>query len=89
MSSLFVSGQMTREDALKEMNRKPYSETQLLENKEFVAKKLGITNEELERIFQLPIKTYQDFPSNEWMFKVKDKLVQLPLIRLCRKIRVQ
>ena len=44
--SLIVSGQMTREGALDKMLPPPYPARQLVEDKAFFAKKLGIMDQE-------------------------------------------
>jgi N-acetyl sugar amidotransferase len=77
LSSLIVSGQMTREEALKEMEKVIYPEHQLREDKEFVAKKLGITPEEFETIMALPTRTFKDYPSYSWLFETKDKVSKI------------
>ena len=64
LSSLIISGQMSREDALKEMTKPAYSETELKEDSYFVAKKLGVSVDELNQLLVSPIKTFQDYPSN-------------------------
>jgi N-acetyl sugar amidotransferase len=71
LSSLIVSGQMTRENALREMEEPPSPPEKFKEDKEYVAKKLGITVEEFERILNTPIRSYKDFPSNDWLFELK------------------
>jgi N-acetyl sugar amidotransferase len=77
LSSLIVSGQMTREEALKEMEKVIYPEHQLREDKDFVAKKLGITLENFDTIQALPIKTFKDYPSNFWLFQAKNKVSKI------------
>jgi N-acetyl sugar amidotransferase len=73
LSSLIVSGQLQRGDALEEMEDPPYPSPELLrEDKEFVAKKLGLTLAEFDAIIALPPNTYKDFPSNELLFRIKD-----------------
>lgn len=64
LSSLIVSGQIFREQALNEIKKELYPEKQLQEDKEFVCKKLGIAESEFEQIMARPIKTYKDYPSN-------------------------
>jgi len=64
LSSLIVSGQMTRSEALKELEKPLYDEKQLKEDKEFISKKLGISLEEFETIMQQPNKTFLDYPSD-------------------------
>jgi len=60
-----MSGQITREEALKELERGFYSsKREMEENKEYVIKKLGLTSEEFGRIMNLPPKSYKDYPNN-------------------------
>ena len=77
LSSLIVSGQMTREEALKDVEKIIYPEHQLREDKEFVAKKLGIAPEEFDKILALPIRTFRDYPSNFWLFQTKNKVSKI------------
>jgi len=64
LSSLIVSGQMTRDEALKELEKPLYNETELKEDKEFISKKLGISLEGFETIMQQSNKTFLDYPSD-------------------------
>jgi hypothetical protein len=55
------------------MEDPPYPSPELLrEDKEFVAKKLGLTVAEFDTIIALPQTTYKEFPSDELLFRVKD-----------------
>lgn len=58
LSSLIVSGQMTRVEALKELEQKIYSEKEAKEDMEYISKKLGISLEEFEDIMNQPNKTF-------------------------------
>ncbi len=64
LSSLIVSGQMTKNEALKELEKPLYDETELKEDKEFISKKLGISLEEFEKIMQQDNKTFLDYPND-------------------------
>jgi len=68
LSSLIYSGDITREDALGEMEKDPYADNNLDKDKALVIKKLGITEQEFDRIMKLPIKAYSDYPSNAFVF---------------------
>jgi len=61
LSNLICSGQMTREQALQEMNKVIYSESQIQEDLEFVTKKLGLSISEFEEIMALPVRSHSDF----------------------------
>jgi N-acetyl sugar amidotransferase len=62
-SSLIVSGQMTREEALAELEKPLYDPVELEEDKRYFSKKLGISLEEYEKIMALPPKSYLDYPN--------------------------
>ena len=63
LSSLICSGETTREEALLELEKPPYDPAQQEEDREYVAKKFGLTDDEFEAIMQLPKKTILDYPS--------------------------
>lgn len=68
-STLINSQEMTREQALLELEASPYANPeQLVQDKEFVLKKLGFSDTEFQDVMQRPIKRYQDYPSNAWFF---------------------
>lgn len=67
LSTLVCSGIMSREDALKEIATDPYAGHNLEEDKEFVIKKLCLTEDEFNRIMNLPVKTFKDYSSNAFI----------------------
>ena len=69
-SSLILTGQMTREEALKALKSKPYTEEYLTKEIEFISNKLDITQDELIEFFNLPLKSYKDYKSQESIFTV-------------------
>lgn len=60
-SSLIMTGQMTREQALDRISRPEMSEHFLRQEFEYVAHKLGLTVNELQAFFDMPKKTYRDY----------------------------
>jgi N-acetyl sugar amidotransferase len=74
LSSLIVSGQMGREDALAELLLPPDSTQKMKDDKEFVAKKLGISVGEFDAILNLPTGSHRELPSQEWLFRAKERL---------------
>lgn len=64
-SSLIVSGQLTREDALTKLQTSPFNPDAIEEEKKFICKKLGIELSEFESILNGPKLTYKDFPNNK------------------------
>lgn len=64
-SSLIVSHQLTRDEALGLMETENYPDDLRRQDHEFIAKKLGVTTSELEDIFARPPKDYSDYPNSE------------------------
>lgn len=60
-SSLILTGQMTREEALEKIAENPYDEKQAKEDQEYIAKKLGISAKEMEEIISGENKTWRDY----------------------------
>jgi N-acetyl sugar amidotransferase len=64
-SAQIVSGQITREEALEKLKLLPYDAVKIESDKQYIAKKYGISLDELERCLALPPKTYKDFPNDK------------------------
>lgn len=75
-SSLILTGQMTREEALKELEKPAMTEEQIKQEFEFVSNKLGITTEELQSYFDAPNKTYQDYKSQQGIYDIGAKVLR-------------
>ena len=76
LSTLICSRQITRDQAFEALDEDLYEPDKLVEDCEFVIKKLGLTAEEFEAIMSQPIKSYRDYPSNylflkKWPFLLK------------------
>lgn len=69
-SSLILTGQMTREEALNELKKLPYDKENIKHDFEYIANKLGITTDELQSYFELPNKTYKDYKNQEWVYDI-------------------
>ena len=63
-SNLVLSGQLTRDRALEMMEEPVYPEKGLQEDRAYVVKKLGLSDEEFESIMRLPTKTFLDYPNS-------------------------
>ena len=78
LSSLILSNQMTRDEALKDLENSSLSEEEIFEEKRFVSKKLGFTDNEFEDILNLPKKDHLDYPNRAGMLanliKIRDLL---------------
>ncbi len=70
LSTLICSGQITRDEALKEISAPPYPPEWIEPDTAFVIKKLGISRQEFDSIMAAPKKRYSDYPNlqNHWAF---------------------
>ncbi|MHC1682795.1 MAG: N-acetyl sugar amidotransferase [Clostridiaceae bacterium] len=62
-SSLILTGQITREEALEKLAQSPYDEELAMQDLEYVAKKLGLTKEEFLEMMKGENKTFRDYKS--------------------------
>ena len=70
LSSLIISGQISRDDALEIMKENVYSEIEIGNDLEYVAKKLDWSPQEFKAIIDMPPKRHQDFATNESLFSI-------------------
>ena len=76
-SSLILTNQMTREEALQKLQNESYTEEQIKEDFEYVSNKLGITTEELWSCFHAPKKTFKDYKSQENIYNFGATLLKI------------
>ncbi|WP_288217799.1 N-acetyl sugar amidotransferase [uncultured Fusobacterium sp.] len=84
LSSLVVTGQLKREEALEILKNPPLSEEESKELFIQVAEKLKISEQELMSYYNLP-KKYLNYKNNEWAFKLGIKLYTI--LGLDKRIR--
>lgn len=84
LSSLVMTGQMTREEALNELKNPPLSEEEGKQMFENIAKKLNISEKELQSYLDMPFVT-RKYKSNAWAHKIGVKL--FTVLSLDRRIR--
>ena len=70
LSTLILSGQITRDEALAEIEQPPCPSDQLEEDGEYVIKKLGLNHSEFAQIMAAPVKSFADYPNSAY---VRDK----------------
>ena len=76
LSSLVVSGEITRDEALMEMqNEFAYPMDQIMEDRDYILKKLDITQEEWEQIMSAPVVPDNTYRSQEPLLRQLRKLV--------------
>jgi len=66
-SSLIMTGQMSRDEALDRISRPEMDEHFLRQEFEYVAHKLDLTVGELHDFFEVPKKTYRDYKNKRWL----------------------
>ncbi|TSA14255.1 N-acetyl sugar amidotransferase [bacterium] len=69
-SSLIVTNQMTREEALKKLQRPAFDEETIARDIEYVAAKLRISVDELLGYFNAPNKSHRDYKNQELLFSL-------------------
>lgn len=74
-SSMILSGQMTREEAVAELTKQLYDPAELADDMGYVAKKLGVSVEQLKVLVNEPGHSYNEFSNWDPAYK-RLKLVQ-------------
>jgi N-acetyl sugar amidotransferase len=76
-SSLILTKQMTREQALEKLKNSAYNPETIGDEFSYIATKLGIQNEQLKQYLEMPKKFYWDYKNNESMFKLGAKILKM------------
>jgi len=76
-SSLILTKQMTREDALEKLSKPAYDEETIKQDFEYIATKLGISVKELQGYMDAPNKTYKDYKSQESIYTIGAKVMRM------------
>jgi aminotransferase len=74
LSSLIVSGQITRDEALQKLKEPLYEPDELERDISFFCKKLQITRETFNELMNAPVHEYSDFPSFQNRYKLLKKI---------------
>ena len=64
LSSLILTQQISREEAINELSKKPYSKEEKIEDFNYISKKLGISEDYLNELFNSKNKSFRDYKSN-------------------------
>ncbi|MEO3865724.1 N-acetyl sugar amidotransferase [Rheinheimera fenheensis] len=75
-SSLILTGQMTREEALEKLKTPAISDEDAKHDFEYIATKLDISVEELQKYFDQPNKTYKDYKNQQSLFDFGAKVLK-------------
>lgn len=76
-SNLILTGAMTRDEALAALEQSPYPEDLIAEDMEYIAKKLGITVQEFQKIISGENKTYKDYRNSFKWIELATRIAQL------------
>jgi len=76
-SSLIMTGQMTRDEALARISQPEMDEHFLKQEFEYVANKLDLTVDELQSIFEGENKTYRDYKNKRWVIGLGSNVLRL------------
>jgi hypothetical protein len=81
-SSLILTNQMTRDEAIQKLSKPPYDPETIGQDFEYVATKLGVTVDVLQGYFDAPNKSYKDYKTQESIYKVGARAMRaLGLVR--------
>ncbi|MCH9770674.1 MAG: N-acetyl sugar amidotransferase [Gammaproteobacteria bacterium] len=70
LSSLILTGQMSRAEALKILSKKPYDENNIHHDMQYIANKLDISVSELNSYLKAENKTYKDYKNRENLYNL-------------------
>ena len=68
LSSLILSDQLSRQEALKHLSSPPLSASQISNECQYISDKLNISVDELDSFHQLPLSYYYDYPNMSRLF---------------------
>lgn len=77
LAALICSGQITRDEALEELKNPPAKEEMLVNDKEYVMKKLGLSIEEFESIMNASKKNFDDYPNSDKLWKSFSRIIKI------------
>lgn len=77
LSSLIRNGEITRDEALQEMEKPLYDPKLLKTHKEYVLKKLGFSEAEFDRIMQEPPRDHDFYPTSQSIIDVLKKIKKM------------
>ncbi|MBA2611558.1 MAG: N-acetyl sugar amidotransferase [Bacteroidetes bacterium] len=77
LSSLICSEQITKEEAIKELSKPLYKESELKQEKEYVLKKLGMDEAEFDKLMIEPARKHEEFKTEQILWKRYFKLIKI------------
>ena len=89
LSTLIFSGQITKEEAMKELSNPTYDKNLQIDDKAYVAKKLGFTIDEFNAVLSQPNRKHEEFGTDvkqRAFYYSAMKSIQ-PITRILKKLR--
>jgi N-acetyl sugar amidotransferase len=77
LSSLVLTGQVTRPEALEALSRPTYCAEDARRDMEFVSAKLGISEDQLTAFLDMPRKYYWDYKNREWLIDIGGRVLSM------------
>lgn len=88
LSSLVCTNQMSREEALEELEQPPLPAEQAEEDKEYVLKKLGLAGSDFDAIMANPARSYREFPNHADLLLIHQSKHTRQMIKLMKRFRL-
>jgi N-acetyl sugar amidotransferase len=76
-SSLILTGQMSREEALSLLQSPPISDDDAMQEFSYIASKLGVTDDELRGYLLMPKKFYWDYNNQSRLFAIGERALNV------------
>ena len=70
LSNLILTGEISRQEALNELEKPPYADVLMKEDSAFIAGKLGLSIDELNQLVAGENKTYADYKNSYWLIRL-------------------
>ena len=76
LSSLILTNQISREEALEELNKPTYDSELIEQDFYYIAKKLNIHTDDLKKFQEMPKKYWNDYKNLNNVFKISEKILK-------------
>jgi hypothetical protein len=76
LSNLIFSNQITKDEALKELTNLPYDAKTIMQDMEYVSKKLGFTMDEFISIINQPNRLHSEFKTDHKQKKIYSSIIK-------------
>lgn len=75
LSSIILSGDMSRDEALEELKKSPYDVGSFEKDLQYILDKLELSQDDWQEIMDTPIKSYKDYKNNEELYQYKKEFL--------------